>query len=155
MFIEWENFLELSLIEFMTGSLPINGNQFQRFVFPEGKEEAHNMIQGTSRFFDYANHQFFSKTVNNFFKDGYPYQPHFGRIRTELDDLRTMRNASAHISKYTQKPLDSLATRIFNSPKSNILLYDLLTKVMPHSSDTVFDHYKNILLVTAENIANG
>ena len=155
MFIAWENFLELSLIEFMTGSLPINGNQPQRFVCPGGKEEAQNMIQGTNRFFDYANHQFFSKTVNNFFKGGYPYQPHFGIIQRELDDLRTMRNASAHISKYTQNPLDSLATRLFNSLEPNILLYDVLTKVIPHSSDTVFNHYKKILLVTAEKIANG
>lgn len=49
----------------------------------------------------------------------------------EGEDLRTMRNASAHISSTTQTALESLAQRIFRTPRPGIVLYDLLMAADP------------------------
>ena len=155
MFLAWEEYLESSLIEFMTGSLTTSGKQPKRYVFPGDGEKAHSIVRGMNKYFDYSNHQFVIKTVKLFFENGYPYEPHLSAIHSELDDLKTMRNASAHTARYTQQALDALATRIMQSPHSGIMLYDLLIKVIPNSHETVLLNHRDKLLITASKIAIG
>ncbi len=76
---------------------------------------------------------------------------------SDLADLRTMRNASAHITSTTQTALDSLALRVLSRPAGSIDLYSLLTAVDPRSaaSETIFLGYKNKLVSAAELIVRG
>jgi hypothetical protein len=92
-----------------------------------------------------------------YFHHGYPYEPHLSAIFADLSDLRTMRNASAHISSTTQTALESLALRLFSKPLPGIGLYEMLTMSDPRSTsgETVFVTYKTKLIVTAELIAQG
>jgi hypothetical protein len=156
-FIAWESFLESSLTELMTGAKTISGNNPVKYVSPTNLSAARELIIGVMRYFDYGNHQYFKKVVSIYFHNGYPYEPHLSAIFSELYDLRTMRNASAHISSSTQTALESLATRIFGRPRPGITLYQLLTSIDPRSGtdETVFSAYKNKLVVTAELIAQG
>ena len=157
MFIAWEAFLESSLVALMTGASTISGNTPTRYVQPPTLEAARDLVIGTNRYFDYANHQNVVKMVKQYFANGYPYEPHLSAIRSDLDDLRTMRNASAHISSTTQAALEALFLRIFGAPSAGIDLYNLLTSVDPRSANgaTVFVTYKKELLVTAELISIG
>ena len=157
MFIAWETFLESSLAALMTGTLTISGNAPTRYVMPPTLDAARDLVIGTNRYFDYANHQNVIKMVRQYFLNGYPYEPHLSGIYSDLQDLRTMRNASAHISSTTQTALDALFLRIFGAPSANLSLYDLLTSIDPRSAagETVFGTYKSILLVTAGQISRG
>ena len=120
-------------------------------------EAARKLVIGINRYFDYANHQNIVKMVNQYFASGYPYEPHLSAIHSDLNDLRTMRNASAHISTTTQAALEALFLRIFGAPSAGINLYNLLTSIDPRSGigATVFETYKIKLLVTADLISNG
>jgi hypothetical protein len=157
LFIAWEGFLETSIADLMIGGRTVGGAAPTRYVVPPDLRAARELIIGVMRFFDYANHQFVIKIVNMYFQNGYPYEPHLSAIFTDLDDLRTMRNASAHISSTTQTALEGLALRIFGQPKPGMTLYQMLTAVDPRSAtgDTVFVTYKNKLLVTAGLISQG
>jgi hypothetical protein len=157
MFIAWESFLESSLMELMTGTPTIGGAAPNRYVRPVDLTAARKLIVWVGRYFDYANHQNLIKAVTMYFERGYPYEPHLSAIYSDLDDLRTMRNASAHISSTTQIALESLAVRIFGQPQPGISLYQFLTMVDPRSptGETIFSTYKNKLLVTAELISHG
>ena len=157
LFIAWETFLELSLSEFMTGNLTTNGTAPVKYVSPLHVEAAREFVIGVRPYFDYGNHENIRKVVRMFFQNGYPFEPHLSGIFSELSDLRTMRNASAHISSTTQTALESLALRISGQPQAGISLYQLLTMTDPRSvtGETVFLGYKNKLLVTAELISRG
>src|SRR5690606_2303094 len=74
----------------------------------------------------------------------------------DLADLRTMRNASAHLTSTTQAALESLAQRIFSTPRPGIDLYTMLTSVDPASAsgNTVFAERKDLLLIAAKLIAS-
>jgi len=157
-FIAWESFLEATLADVMTGAVPTSGNIPVKFVAPPTIGAANEMIIGVMRYFDYANHSNVRKIVRMYFQTGYPFEPHMGAIFSDLDDLRTMRNASAHISTPTQAALEALATRIFGQPRPGITLYQLITAIDPRSGqarEPVFITYKNKLRVTAELIAAG
>jgi hypothetical protein len=157
MFIGWETFLEVSLAHLMAGAPTISGVAPKKYVSPITPNDACAMIIGAMRFFDYANHDHVRKMVNLYFHNGYPYEPHLSGIMSDLADLKTMRNASAHVSSTTQMKLEGLALRIFGQPKPGITLYQILTAVDPRSSlvDTVFLTYKNKLILTAELISTG
>lgn len=157
MFIAWESFLESSLAEFMTGGSTANGQTPTRYVVPRTIEDAKTIVIGVMRHFDYANHDNFKKIVRIYFENGYPFEPHLSGMSSDLSDLRTLRNASAHISSTTQRALESLALRIFGQPRPGILLYQILTSADPRfgTNDTVFLAYKNKLLVAAELISKG
>ena len=156
-FIGWEEFLETSLIEFMMGKRTILGHKPRKYISPPNKENAKLMLIGNNRYYDFGNHSNLKTTVNLLFKDGYPYSVPLSSINVNLDDIRTMRNASAHISSSTQKSLESVAQRLLRIPQPNIKLYDLLISIDPQSSnnETIFFTHKEILLTAAELIANG
>jgi hypothetical protein len=103
------------------------------------------MIKGSLQFFDYANHEKVRTVVKIYFQNGFPVDPPLSGIFSELSDLKTIRNACAHLSSTTTTPLESLAIRIFGAPKPGISVYQLLTTRDPRSSagDTVFIMYKN------------
>jgi hypothetical protein len=157
MFIAWETFLELSLVQLMIGAHTISGTAPNRYVRPVDLNAARDLIVFVGRYFDYANHQNIIKVVRMYFEHGYPYEPHLSAIHSDLQDLRTMRNASAHVSSTTQTALESLTVRILGQPQPGIGLYQLLTMLDPRSGtgETIFSSYKNKLVVTAELISQG
>lgn len=157
LFMSWETFLEESLTKLMAGIPTISGRIPVRYVMPPNVEAARSLVIGINRYFDYGNHEYVRKIVRMYFDDGYPYEPHLSAINSDLSDLRTMRNASAHITSTTQAALESLAQRIFSTPRPGIDLYSLLTTTDPRSArgNTVFAECSEKLLVVAGLVANG
>jgi hypothetical protein len=158
MFIAWETFLESAFAEYMTGQPTINGAPpIVKYVSPLTTADASAMLIAGQRFFDYSNHDRVRAVAQLFFQNGYPFEPGIAGAFTDLSDMKTMRNASAHISTSTQRSLESLAQRIFTTPQPSIKLYDLLTTVHPVSTmgETVFLIYKQRLEAAAALIATG
>jgi hypothetical protein len=135
----------------LSGTVPI------KFVSPISPAAARALIVGVNRYFDYGNHENVKRVVNLYFQRGYPYEPHLSSIMSDLADLRTMRNASAHITSTTQTALDGLAFRVLTRPSGSMDLYSLLTAVDPRSaaSETIFLRYKGKLVAAAELIVQG
>jgi hypothetical protein len=157
MFISWETFLECAFMDYMTGASTIGGRFPVRYVSPSNAGTARAMVIGTQRYFDYANHDNVKKIARMFFENGDPFEPHISSMIQDLADLRTMRNASAHVTSTTQTALESLALRTFGQPKTGIDLYQFLTAIDPRSNsgDTVFAISREKLLLGAELIAQG
>jgi hypothetical protein len=155
-FIAWERFLEDALTKLMAGEPTISGRAPVRYVMPIDQDAAKDLVRGNSRYFDYANTDFVRNLVKMYFQDSYPFEPHMGSIFAELADLRTMRNSSAHLTTSTQRPLESLAQRIFSTAHPGISLYSLIVSVNPKvPGSTVYSSYRDKLLVTAGLIAQG
>ena len=157
LFVAWETFLENTMAELMAGEPTISGRAPVRYVSPPTVEAARLLVIGVQRYFDYGNHDNVRKMVGMYFAQGYPFEPHLSAISTDLADLRTMRNASAHVTSTTQAALESLAQRVFATPRPGIDLYSLLTSVDPRSAtgNTVFAECRQKLEVVAELVANG
>ncbi len=157
LFVAWEEFLETVMSQFMVATPTLSGTVPVRYATPPDVESAKRMLIGTKSYFDYSNHDMVRKMAALYFQNGYPFEPHLSAIFTDLADMRTMRNASAHISSTTQIALESLAQRIFGVPCPGITLYAMLTAVDPRSAAgiTVFAEARDKLLATAQLIANG
>jgi hypothetical protein len=157
MFIAWESFLESSLVSLMIGESTLSGRLPARHVSPATEDVAQQILAGGMRYFDFADHVRVRAIANIYFDQGYPYEPHLGALVADLQDLKTMRNACAHITSTTQRAVEALAMRVFGRPMSGITLYRMLTAVDPRSTTggTVFATYKEKLTVAAELIVQG
>lgn len=157
LFVAWEEFVESTISHFMAGAATLSGVQPVRYAVPLTADDAKKMMIGANRYFDYANHELVLKMVRLYFQNGYPFEPNLSSILSDLADLRTLRNSSAHMSSTTQVALEGLAQRIFGTPKPGITLYVMLTAVDPRSAmgNTVMAEARDKLLSTAQLIAHG
>jgi len=158
LFIAWETFIEVTLHELMTRSATLSGKKPTRYVCPVSQEAARTLVVGPrGTYFDYGNHNLVKPLVKMYFLNGYPYEPFFSSVEQDLADIRTKRNAAAHITSTTQTALEGLAARILRKPAVGINLYDLLMAKDPGSPSgaTVFVTYRDRLLVTAELMVKG
>ncbi|MBU2766206.1 hypothetical protein HAP94_08350 [Acidithiobacillus ferrivorans] len=157
MFVAWESFLESVLIEYMLGAATLNGQVLVSYVRPYDVDHARRLVLGVNRFFDYAKHDNFRKIANLYLDQGYPFELIISGMSSDLADLRTMRNASAHLSSSTQAALYALSIRILPNRPQVTNLYDLLISIDNRSTqgDTVFSFYKGKLLSAAQMIVTG
>ena len=140
LFIAWETFLEDVISKLLSGAPTLSGSLPKKFASLPSPNAAKTMLIGTQRFFDYGNHDNVCKIACMYFDNGSPLEPHLSSISQDLADMRTMRNASAHLSSTTQAALQSLAQRILSVPQPGISLFTLLMAADPRSAigNTVF-----------------
>lgn len=157
MFIAWEEFVEAAISDFMMGEATLGGTSPTRYVTPPTVVHGKKMVIHTNRYFDFANHENVKKIASIFFEAGYPFDTTVNSITQELSDLKTIRNACAHMSSTTITALEGLAVKIFGSPMPGISVYQMLVTQDPRTTPivTVFASYRDKLLLAAELIANG
>lgn len=116
------------------------------------------MVIHTLRYFDYANHDNVRKIARLYFDTGYPFETPLSSINSDLGDLKTIRNACAHLPSTTKAALESLTTRILGQPHPGINVYQLLTTIDPRepgNATTVYAVYRDKLIAAATLIAKG
>jgi hypothetical protein len=158
LFIAWETFIEASVVDFMMGGVTLSGALPVRYVSPPTREHSNRMLLHVQRYFDFANHDNIRKITNLYFGSGFPFDTPLSSINAELSDLKTIRNACAHLSSTTKTALEGLATRIFGQPQPGIGVYRLLTTIDPRvrgNDTTVYAAYRDKLIAAASLIAQG
>ena len=155
-FIAWEAFLERSFLLFMTGKISTTGKRISSYVSPIDSDHANRIAIGTQKYVDWSNSEIVRKLANLYFSGGEPYESVLAGIHSELLDLKTIRNATAHISSTTGRALDALATRKLQRSCSGISAYELIVSVIPGSTlgQTVLATYQSHLDAAANAIAS-
>ena len=157
MFIAWETFLESIFIKYMLGELSILGTMVPRFVQPSNKDHALQILIGTQKYVDWSNPEIVKRLSNIYFANGNHIDIFISSIFIELFDLKTIRNAAAHLSTTTGKQLDSLGSRLLNLTQANLTVSQLIFTSDPSGTGgtTFLSTYLTKLDITAEGIANG
>jgi hypothetical protein len=155
-FIAWETFLEWSLIDYMLGEPSALGNVLIRYAAPADESHAGRILVGTQKYADYSNPEIVRRLAKLFLSNGDPYETIISGIQTPLFDLKTMRNAAAHLSSTTSAHLDALASRILGPPRANVTVYELITAIDPNSpaGSTVLETYVVQLESAAHSIVH-
>lgn len=156
-FIAWETFLESSFINYMLGELSILGNPVVRYSQPIDFQHANKLIIGTQSYFDWSDPNKVKQLCNLYFGAGNPLDTYISAIMTDLRDLKTIRNAAAHLSSTTTAALDAVASRKLRRQCVNITVSQLIFSADPNSptGGTVLQTYLNILDISAAGISNG
>ena len=154
MFIYWEAFIEESFSKYLIGELSTGGTGVNRYISPIDREHALKILVGTQKYVDWANHEIVRRLANLYLENGDPLASNIASISSELADLKTVRNAAAHLSSTTRHQLDALSTRVLSQNTTNTDVATFMMKLHPlDSTKTVLQYYQNLLDIAAENIA--
>jgi hypothetical protein len=133
------------------------GNAITRYVQPLDEQHAIKLLIGTQKYVDWSNPEIIKKLSNLHFAPGNPFDTFVSSMMADLFDLKTIRNAAAHLDSTTRRQLDSLGTRKLKRLCNNLKVSELIFAVDPDSAanETILTTYLNKLDVCAEGIANG
>ena len=156
-FISWENFLENSFLDFLLGEPSIRGTVILRHANPIDRSHAHKILIGTQKYVDLANPEIVRRLSKLYFDNTNPIETVISSIQTDIFDLKTIRNAAAHISSTTSHEIDALATRKLQRQCINFTVSQLILAFDPAAAvntQTFLTTYTNLLDAAADNIAN-
>lgn len=154
-YIAWEEFLENIMSAYLLGELTLNGTAIVKNVAARGEKHAHELLVGTNTYFDWSNPDLIRRLSKLYLEESNVIGDNILSIQNDLLDLKTIRNAAAHISATTQKKLDSLASRLLSHTVVDITVESLITQLEPSTGLSYFEYYKQKLDVVAEKIAKG
>ncbi|MBK9719982.1 MAG: hypothetical protein IPO78_11095 [Saprospiraceae bacterium] len=157
LFIAWETFLENSFIQYMLGEPSVLGHAVIRYVQPIDEQHANKLLIGTQKYVDWSNPEIVKRLCNLYFAADNPIGTFVSSMMADLFDLKTVRNAAAHLTTTTRQQLDSVGTRKLKRACTDLKVSDFIFAVDPDStiSETILTTYLNKLDISAEGIANG
>ncbi len=155
-FIAWESFLERSFVLFMMGTPSASGNAVVRYVFPTSEDHANKILIGTLRYVDWSQPENVRKLARLFFDNGEPFNTTIAEVQSDLFDLKTIRNAAAHLSSTTTESLDRMSTGKLHRPCSGMTVYNLILAPDPGlgAGSTILQTYLSTLDAAAHKIAH-
>lgn len=153
--VAWETFLESICVAYIMHKATLTGSYVRTFVSASDEEHAHKLLIGCNKYFDWANPQTVKQMSILFFGVPNPIAQNIDAIFTELFDYRTIRNAAAHLTTTTQKPLEALAQRNSGRMMNGITPSKLLFSPFPNEDNDYWTHYQNLFDIAAEHIAQG
>lgn len=154
-YIAWEEFLENIMSAYLLGELTLNGTSIAKAVIARGERHSHELLVGTNTYFDWSNPELIRRLSKLYLEESNVVGDNILSIQNDLFDLKTIRNAAAHISATTQKKLDSLASRLLSHAVVDITVESLITNIEPTSGLSYYEYYKQRLDIVAEKIAKG
>jgi hypothetical protein len=153
-FMSWETLLENAFVLYLMGNPSAGGRLPQRFAIPLSESHAREMLIGTQRYVDWANPEIVRRLSQLYFDHGEPIGSMLSSVQADLFDLKTVRNAAAHLTSTTGRALDALATRRLSKTSSAITVSDFLLAIDPSGSgtSTILDYYLSLLNAASDGI---
>lgn len=154
-YICWETFLESIFVSFLLGESTIIGTNVPKCIVARDEQHALKILIGTNKYFDWTNPEIVRDLSKIYLENENTIGNNVLAIQTQLFELKTIRNAAAHITSTTQTKLDSVASKLLNHQQTNSTVSELIVKNMPGTAQTIFEYYKELLDSTAESICKG
>lgn len=153
-FIAWETFLESIFKCYLLGERTTDGTLVATQVIARNEQHAGKLLVGINKYFDWANPEYVCSLSKLYLEENNPIDCSLKSIFSDLRDLRTIRNAAAHMTETTKKPLEGLAQRKTGRMQVGIKPYAFVLMI-ESGTKTYWDYYQQILDIAAENIAKG
>lgn len=160
-YIAWEEYLERSFHYYLMGGSVTKGKSPKVFFSPTDEKHVLELMSklGNGRYFDYTAPDQVEASAKLLFENGYPIADPIRGAAQSLRDLKTMRNATAHMSLSARQSFDNLVQRILSIPHQDMDISTFLLSPMPLASGPnttrVLEHYCTILDSVATEIATG
>lgn len=152
--IAWESFMENTYCSFLMGELDTQGRSVPCCVTAKDEKHAHQLLIGTNRYFDWTDPDLIIRLSTLYLDPDNPIKTAIKSLKSDLIDIKTIRNAAAHISVTTQTKLDALASRLYGTQQINTTVAAVVRFLRPDGK-TLWEYYKDSLDVAAENVVKG
>lgn len=154
LFITLEEFLEESFAHYLVGKMSTARWRPSKYAKPQTKDHALNMLKGSQRFVDWSTSDTVVTFANLYFVDGEPFRAPLTSAKQNLQDMKTVRNSTAHLSATTQASLESLYVRWTGNPKPGVTAYEMLMASKAGHVNTFYGESEQIVSAIIAQVAN-
>ena len=154
MFIYWEAYLEEALIKYLSDDTGLENPLPRKYLSPIDASHAKKMIIGTQKYVDWANVEIVKRISNLYIENGAPFNVSLSSIQNSLNDLKIIRNNTAHTSSTTIEPyLKIVRKKIPNWDGVFLSVSDfLMSNCHENPQNTILQSYQESLLIAADII---
>ena len=152
--LAWEVFLEESFILYLLGKKPPKGSGPVRYALPPNRSTADSLVVPVGRRYADWRAENAKARAKQFFRDGEPYVSALDSQQHALDEMRTVRNAIAHSSRYSRQQFEGLTRRRLVTHPRGLTAGKFLALTVPGSSppESFLEHYLLQLRLLASSI---
>lgn len=154
LFITLEEFLEESFAHYLIGRMSTVRWRPSKYAKPQTKDQALKMLKGIQRFIDWSTSETVVTYADLYFVDGEPFRTPLISAKQNLQDMKTVRNSTAHLSTTTQASLEGLYSRWTGNPKPGVTAYEMLMASKAGQANTFYGECEGIVSAIIAQIAN-
>ena len=153
-YLAWERFVEESFVLFLLGQTARVRSKPTRFVFPQNRKHAVELILQGQEFIDWTSAEDIKQRAYLFFKSGRPFAKPISAITHQLRNMKTIRNAIAHGSGQSREKFKGLVRGKLAYYPTSLTVGGFLYRPVPQTSppQMFFDYYFDSLLDAAKGI---
>jgi len=137
-FIALEEFFEQSFGHYAMGKMSTAKWRPSKYARPPSQTHAQAMFIGFQRFMDWSTPDRVVALAKLYFANGEPFVVPVNSALSHLQMMKTVRNATAHMSLTTQASLDAVYSRWSGMPLVGSTPYGMLMSVKPSTSQTFY-----------------
>ncbi len=153
-FVAHEQFLEEAFVHYMMRGKSTRGWAPMCFSLAPSEEHARKMLTGNARFVDWSTPDTVRKFAKLHFYQGEPFETVLSSAHSNLLDMKTLRNACAHLSSNTSDQLNALYSRHMGLAKPRVTPYELAMALGPGSVESFMTSSLRIIEQAADQIAD-
>ncbi len=154
LYMSFERFLECSFIHYAMGFSSCMGGMAECFASPTSRDHAISMFKGLQRYTDWSDPARVRQLARIYFKGGEPFESALASSHSDLLDMKTIRNAAAHLSTSTSDQLEALILRRTGNAVPGLSAYDALMASSTGSLVPIFTECLYLVDGTAQLIWN-
>ncbi len=159
LFTAWEEFLE-RVFETMVVDAPLGDFKKCNRVLVVDSDTVNDLLRGTRKYVDWANHDSVRERAKVFFKGGEPFESALSSAANDLNNMRLIRNRCVHYSQHASKQYENMIRRVYGArnrigPGALLLVSPtagLSTASGAVNFKSVFELYGEILLTVSSQI---
>lgn len=151
-YTEWEHFLEDITIAYALGKESLCGHCPQRYVLPEDKDHADQLITSSTAYFDWSKIDDVVKLEKSFFHNGDPFVAAIQGFRSKYNDMKKVRNVIVHNSIKSRDQFDTLVRNALRASSVGISPVEFLLSKKnnnPFFYNIYITHIKNAATLIA------
>jgi hypothetical protein len=152
-FIALEEFFEASFGHYAMGRMSTASWRPSKFARPPSVAHAQEMFIGIQRFMDWSTPDHVVKLAKLYFAQGEPFVLPISSSKSQLDNMKTVRNATAHLSRTTQASLDAAYSRWTGAPVIGVNTYQMLMALSPSTSQTFYGASEQTVLAIVRQVS--
>ena len=149
LFLAWEKFLQNALLGCIM--FKRQNTKFCCYIRPKDTEHALDILKEGREYADFSNINFVLRIANNYFRNGKPFREELNLCRSDLDDIKTIRNVIVHISDKSKENFKALVRRQLGTATRGTSPGKFLLTMAPGGT-TFLTSYSNTLKDVANRI---
>lgn len=154
LFITMEEFFESAYGHYLTGKMSTARWRPAKYAKPTSVDHAQRMAIGFQRFMDWSTGDRVVKLAELYFKDGEPFATAIKSMTSHLNDMKTVRNGTAHTSVTTQASLDALHSRWTGTVRTGVSSYTMILATNSTTGQTFYSASETTVSNVIRQIAN-